>query len=281
MRIVQWGLCWWLSAVVGAVPLIYQRHQANDDPQLGYMLAVLELAVQESGTDYQPQPSKLVMVQSRALDEIRRNSGQVDLIWTMTNMERERDLLPIRIPLDRGLIGWRLALLKQSRLSEFARVNSLAGLRKYRAGQMHDWPDTAILRSNGLRVEASDQYEGLFKMLAADRFDYFPRSLIEIKGEWMAHSQMGLAVEPHLLIRYPAAFYFFVSKERVQLAKDLERGLEKAIRDGKLQALFNTHFGAVLKDLNIAGRTVIELRNPQLPPLTPLKRQELWYRPGE
>ncbi|HEY9103956.1 transporter substrate-binding domain-containing protein [Chitinimonas sp.] len=245
------------------------------------MLAVLDLAIRESGANYQPQPSKLVMVQSRALGEIRRNTGLVDLIWTMTSIEREKELLPVRIPLDRGLIGWRLALLQQSRLAEFAKVNDLAGLRKYRAGQMHDWPDTQILRGNGLKVEATDQYEGLFRMLSAGRFDYFPRSLIEIKEEWLAHSQLNLAVEPHLLIRYPAAFYFFVSKERPQLARDLERGLEKAVRDGKLQALFNEHYGAVLKDLNVAGRTVIELRNPLLPPETPLKREELWYRPGE
>lgn len=281
MRIALLGLFCWLVSQACAAPLIYQRHQASDDPQLAYMLAVLDLAIRESGANYQPQPSRLVMVQSRALDEIRRNTGQVDLIWTMTSAEREKELLPVRIPVDRGLIGWRLALMQQSRLAEFAKINNLAGLRRYRAGQMHDWPDTQILRGNGLKVEATDQYEGLFRMLAAGRFDYFPRSLIEIKEEWLAHSQLNLAVEPHLLIRYPAAFYFFVSKERPRLARDLERGLEKAVREGKLQALFNEHYGTVLKDLNVAGRTVIELQNPLLPPETPLKREELWYRPGE
>lgn len=264
-----------------AKTIVYQRHQAKEDPQLRYVTAVLELAIRESGVAYNPRISELVMVQSRGLDELRRNTGLIDLTWTMTSAQREREVLPIRIPIDRGLIGWRVALLKQHRLADFARIDSLQALKRYRAGQMHDWPDTPILRSNGLKVDTSDQYESLFKMLAAGRFDYFPRSLIEVREEWMAHAEMGLAVEPTLLIRYPAALYFFVSKQNRQLAADLERGLNKAVREGKLQALFEQHFGSLLKELNVSGRRVIELRNPLLPPQTPLQRPELWYRPGE
>lgn len=264
-----------------AKTIVYQRHQAKEDPQLRYVTAVLELAIRESGVAYSPRISELVMVQSRGLDELRRNTGLIDLTWTMTSAQREREVLPIRIPIDRGLIGWRVALLKQHRLADFARIDSLQALKRYRAGQMHDWPDTPILRSNGLKVDTSDQYESLFKMLAAGRFDYFPRSLIEVREEWMAHAEMGLAVEPTLLIRYPAALYFFVSKQNRQLAADLERGLNKAVREGKLQALFEQHFGSLLKELNVSGRRVIELRNPLLPPQTPLQRPELWYRPGE
>jgi hypothetical protein len=242
-----------------AKTIVYQRHQAKEDPQLRYVTAVLELAIRESGVAYSPRISELVMVQSRGLDELRRNTGLIDLSWAMTSAQREREVLPIRIPIDRGLIGWRVALLKQHRLADFARIDSLQALKRYRG----------------------DQYESLFKMLAAGRFDYFPRSLIEVREEWLAHAEMGLAVEPTLLIRYPAALYFFVSKQNRQLAADLERGLNKAVREGKLQALFEQHFGSLLKELNVSGRRVIELRNPLLPPQTPLQRPELWYRPGE
>ncbi|MBL8508893.1 substrate-binding periplasmic protein [Chitinimonas sp. JJ19] len=272
-------LCW--LGVACAQPLVYLRHQGEEDPHLRYMVAVLQLAIAESGSRYQVQPSKMHMVQSRALDEIRRNSGLLDLVWTMTSVERERELLPIRIPVDRGLIGWRVALLKQDRLKLLSGVRDLADLRQFSAGQMHDWPDTSILRHNGLPVEASDQYEGLFRMLAAGRFDYFPRSVIEIRDELRSHPGMGLAIEPRLLIRYPTALYFFVSRDRQKLALDLERGLEKAVREGKLQALFQRYYGPLLLELNVANRQVVELANPLLPKETPLGRPELWYRPGD
>lgn len=265
-----------------ARPLIYLRHQAQaGDPHYAYMQSVLDLAIRESGADYQPRPSEMVMVQSRALDEMRRNSGIVDLVWTMTSVERERELLPVRIPLDRGLLGWRVGLVRRARIGLFGGVNNLADLKAFEAGQMHDWPDTAILRDNGLKVATTDQYESLFRMLAADRFDYFPRSLIEVKDEWSTHRDLDLAIEPAVLIRYPTAMYFFVSRQRPELARALETGLEKAVKKGSLQALFRQAYSGTLKELDVAGRRVIELRNPLLPAATPLNRAELWYRPGE
>lgn len=270
--------CWWSQAGF-AQTLTYQRHEALDDPQHRYMRAVLDLAIAHSGVAYQARPAAVAMVQSRAIDEIRRNTGVVDLIWTMTSLQRERELLPIRIPVDRGLIGWRLALVRADRQDLLRDVRQLQDLQAWTLGQMHDWPDTRILLASGLKVEQVVHYEGLFRMLSAGRIDLFPRSALEIQAELTAHAGMGLAIEPHVLIRYPAAFYFFVSRQRTDLARDLERGLDKAVREGQLQALFEQHLGPALKTLNLAQRRVIEVPNPLLPPGTPLTRAELWYRP--
>ena len=38
------------------------------------------------------------------------SQGTVDICWTMSTDERETQILPIRIPIDKGLIGWRIAL---------------------------------------------------------------------------------------------------------------------------------------------------------------------------
>lgn len=288
---MRWRLRGWIASVawllVGTAALaagdriFYPRHPAVHDPQIAYVLDVLKLAIDESETHYRPMPTAFSMVQSRAISELQRNTGVVDLMWTMTDAARERDLLAVRIPIDRGLIGWRVALIQPQRAAEFAAVTDARELARFHAGQMHDWPDTAILRANGLTVDTSDQYEGLFKMLAFGRIDYFPRSLIEITAERDSHADLGLAIEPKLLIRYPTAFYFFVSRKRPQLAADLERGLRRAVADGKLQALFHRHFDATLKTLDVAHRTVIELTNPLLPPDSPLDQLGLWYHPGE
>ncbi|WP_084090335.1 transporter substrate-binding domain-containing protein [Andreprevotia lacus] len=264
-------------SVATADTIVYPRHQATHDPQLDYVLAVLKLAVQKSGKRYTLRQSDIIMVQSRAIEELARSNGSIDIIWTMTDADRETRLLPIRIPIDKGLIGWRIALLPPGRGELFSRVQTRQDLKPYTAGQMHDWPDTRILRDSGLKVETSSSYEALFKQLATGRFDYFPRSVLEISQELASHAELELALEQHIVIEYPAAFYFFVSRQRPQLAADLQRGLEAAISDGSFDRLFHRQFDPVLKQLQLEKRTRIHLENAWLPDSAPLNRQELWF----
>ncbi|XZG69957.1 substrate-binding periplasmic protein [Chitinibacteraceae bacterium HSL-7] len=259
--------------------VIYPRHQARHDPQLDYVLEILKLGLAESGHTYRLQQSDRVMVQSRAIESMRRGEGPQDVIWTMTDPDRERELIPIRIPIYRGLIGWRQLLIRGDDAARFARIRSKADLQHEAMGQMHDWPDTTILRANGFDVRSAPSYEHLFEMLAAGRFDAFPRAVTEIRPELASHGNLPITIAPRLLIRYPTAFYFFVAPSRPQLSRDLARGLERAIASGQFQAVFERHFGHILQDLSSQPQTVIELKNPLLPPATPLDRSELWYHP--
>ncbi|WP_159664929.1 transporter substrate-binding domain-containing protein [Andreprevotia sp. IGB-42] len=264
---------------VWAETIIYPRHQAQHDPQLAYTLAVLQLAIQKSGKPYTLKQAGLVMVQSRVIQEIASNTGSVDIVWTATDTDREALLLPVRIPIDRGLIGWRIALVQASRADLLGKVRTRQDLRQYKAGQMHDWPDTRILRDSGLLVETTSSYETLFQQLAIGRLDYFPRSVLEVAAELASHPDLHLVMDRYLVIEYPSAFYFFVGRARPQLAADLTRGLETAVRDGSLEKLFQQHFGAMLQQLNLAQRRHIVLENAWLPASVPLNRPELWYRP--
>lgn len=269
----------WTSACAQVV--IYPRHQAQNDPQLQYVLEVLRLALSRSGKPYELKQSSSVMVQSRAIAELAGDTGTLDVIWVMTNPEREKLLAPVRIPIDRGLIGWRVALLNAQRAKVLGSVKELPTLAQYKAGQMHDWPDTAVLKANGLDVVVSPTYEGLFKQLASNRIDYFPRSVMEIRNELKSHTDLPLVMDDAILIRYPAAFYFFVSKNRPQLAADINKGLEAALADGSFMKLFKRHILPLLDGLDLRKRAVIKLRNPDLPPATPLSRKELWFELDE
>lgn len=242
------------------------------------MLALLHLACNKTGEVCLLYPGP-AMVQGRAIQELQRPQSQIDVMWTMTSVEREKLLLPVRIPLYKGLIGWRVALLHPDRSELLAKVDSVAALAKFSAGQEHDWPDTAILQRAGVPVVTTPDYEPLFSMLLQRRFDYFPRSVIEVSNEVRTHADLGLVIDRHILLRYPAAFYFFVRPQRPQLAHMLSRGLEKAIRDGSFDALFQQHNGITLKALALDKRRIIDLPNPLLPPTVPLQRKSLWYRP--
>ncbi|WP_249383903.1 transporter substrate-binding domain-containing protein [Chitinivorax sp. B] len=276
-QLVCCGFCLLLGIVSAAETITYPKHQAVADPQLDYVLSVLHLALSKSGKAYELKQSRTAMVQSRAMLELKQNSGKVDVIWAMTDPIRESELLPIRIPIDRGLIGWRIALIRQGDERRFASISTLHDWAPLIAGQMHDWPDTGIMRSNGLTVSTTSNYESLFEQLAAKRIDYFPRSVIEVIPELDSHRKMGLAIEPMHVLRYRTAFYFFVSPKRPELAEDITRGLEAAIRDASLEALFWQHFGQAVRMLNLTSRRVTDLDNPLLPAATPLNRRELWF----
>lgn len=262
--------------------LNYPLHSDGIDPET-YALALLTAALERTPGRYQLQATPVPMAQSRALLAIEHDSKSVQMMWTMTTREREERLLPIRIPIYRGLIGWRVLLQRRAAAEQLASVRTLNDLKRFSFGQRHDWPDTAILRANGLQVVTSQHYQGLFQMLAAGRFDLFPREAVVAWQEQARAAANGLelSVDEHLLLHYPTAFYFFTSRNRPDLASDIERGLEAMIADGSFQRLFQQYHGATLRQANLQNRRVIELHNPDLPPATPFARKELWFQPQE
>ncbi|MDZ4334820.1 MAG: hypothetical protein U1A62_14265 [Pseudomonas sp.] len=256
--------------------LRYPRRADGDEFRSLYALAQLQLALDKAGSPLRLEPSHYSMEQERALVNLEHND-RLDVAWSMTSIEREQRLLPVRIPLDKGLFGWRIALLPKSRAQLLKNVRTLDDLRQFSAGQGHDWPDSAILRSHGLPVKVSSNYGSLFRMLQAQRFDYFPRSVIEIWDELEHPRARQLIVDPHVLLHYPTALYFFFSRKRPELAETVRIGMEKAIADGSFERLFQQHFAASLQRAQLDQRQLIELHNPLLPSATPVQRRELWF----
>lgn len=263
-------------------PVRLPRHVSMPDPQLAYVRRIVELALSRAGSRRKVRTVDLEMSQDRTLLELTTPSSPVDLMWTMTDREREASgPLPVRIPIDRGLLGWRLLLVRRGELAEWARVRTLKDLAGRLAGQGHDWPDTMILRANGLQVGTSSVYAALFRMLAAGRIDYFPRSILEIDAELAGGRHPELAIAPDLMLHYPAAAYLFVSPSRPDLAAELTTGLEAAVADGSFQRLHREQYGAALKAHPVKPGRVLRLTNLLLPDETPLQRKELWMQPGE
>lgn len=243
-----------------------------------YPLSLLELALRRAGFPAELQPSPVAMPQGRALLELERGQ-HLDVAWSMSSREREARLLPVRICLYRGLGGWRIPLVREADL--FKDVHTPAQLGRFTAAQGHDWPDIDILRSNGLAVERATVGDGYFRLLAMGRVDYFPLEVSAVYAVADGATGLQIQVDPHLLLHYPSAFYFFVSKRRPELAAALERGLELALDDGSFQRLFMLHFRATLLRARLPERRLLSLHNPLLPEATPLARKKLWFSPEE
>ncbi|WP_332851972.1 substrate-binding periplasmic protein [Duganella sp. S19_KUP01_CR8] len=266
-----------LAAAAAAEPILihYPRAESIDDERGEYGLALLQLALAKTGGQYRVELSPTRMQQNRALVELQSGSGRIDIIGTMTSAEREAALLPVRIPMTRGLIGWRIGLVRADHKDLLRDVRTVEDLKRFSTAQGHDWPDLEILRHSGLKVHPVAVYSGLFGMLNAGRIDWAPRSANEIWAEAARHPE--LAIDSHIVLRYPTADYFFVNRNNPALAEAVRMGLEAALADGSFEQLFYLHYGRLLRNARLDQRLVIQLPNPLLSPQTPLARKELWF----
>ena len=66
--------------------------------------------------------------------------------------EAERALNVVRIPINRGLIGYRVFIIQKDRQADFDRVRSLADLKALTGGQGLGWIDTEIMKAANLKI---------------------------------------------------------------------------------------------------------------------------------
>ena len=246
-----------------------------DNYYAGLLKLVLEKTKDKYG-DYTLSSRSLPTNQGRVLDLV--DKGQViNVFWTMTSLERENALAPIRVPLMFGLSSCRLLLINKGSQSRFNRL-SLSELSSLDAGQGYDWPDTKILQHNGFNVVTGTRYEGLFDMLKHGRFDYFPRAAYEAWTEHLSHSN-ELVVEQSLYIYYDAPIFFFVSKSNPSLFQRLNEGLIAVYKDGSFYRYFVEHAltGQVVEKSKLDDRVGYKLENPFLSQATKAALQQLQF----
>jgi hypothetical protein len=188
----------------------FPRPEFEGDRRFDYPLQLLQLALSKTGTEYRIQTAEFPMNQERQVLEIEAGRT-LDVGPIPSSAEREARLLPIRIPVNKGILGWRLGLVRKGDKDLVAGVRTLDDLKGVRLAQGHEWPDTNILRANGIEVITAPKYEVLFKMLESKRFDYFPRSVMEIWDE-QAINAATLEVEPQLALHYFYDAYFMVNR---------------------------------------------------------------------
>ena len=243
----------------------YHGAVSGANPYEAYYAALLNRALSETQSEFGGFDLKPVYTnfsQGRSVAALQQ--GKVfDVIWTMTSIDREEELLPVRIPLLKGLMGYRLFLIPKGKQYKFDRITSLDQLKQMTCGQSIDWPDTKILLDNGFRLVTAPA-DSLISMLKAGRFEYFPRGVQEIWGELASH--LELEVERRLMLHYPAPMYFFVNKNNTNLADRLTIGLQRAIDNGGFDELFEFHKVAyqIYEKANLAERFVLPIDNPQL-----------------
>lgn len=244
-----------------------------------YARGLLKLALSKLPEKYDIQETIASNSEERMVSMVMDN--QLEVVWYATTNDLEERMLPIRIPIYRGLLGYRVLMIKKGTQHKFDGIKTKEDLKRVSLGQGRFWADTNVLTANNLNVVKVLKYEGLFYMLDGDRFDAFPRGVHEPWSEMARYPQLALDVEQNLLVSYTNPFYFFVNKNNHTLAQAIERGLRIAIEDGSYDEYFfnDPTVKDVINKANLKNRSIIQLDNPSLPKNTPLDDKSLWFDP--
>lgn len=251
------------------------------DERHKYPEALLKLALEKTGVRYEMVSSSRLKYQSKALRQLRENL-EVNVVWSMTDRQREEDLLPIRIPIAKGLIGWRVLLTHKNKPFYSKTLSNIADLLVYSPVQGIDWPDTKILQANGFNVLGAQNHSEAASLISRQQADFYPRSVIEALAELNEDgADPDIRLKEGIALQYRAAMYFFVNKRNVTLARLLEVGLQRAIEDGSFDELFYQHHTDMFERIDLENITYFELDNPLLPINTPVYETKYWYVPGQ
>lgn len=271
------------SAHAQTMNFVHPPAEAAGDERHLYYWQVLDAALASNRDQFGGYTVKAFdtpMTFQRAVAEVGSGSGRVNIVSRATNLDLEKRLRPIRIPLDKGLLGARLFLVMPEVQARLDKISTLNELRRFTIGQSSAWSDVRILQDAGFKLVLTDAYLPLFSMLGARRFDLFSRGAIEIESEWRTNrdSIPGLMIEEKFLLYYPMPRYFFVPRtvEGERMALRIEDGLQRLRRSGEFERRYQAWKKLVLKDIALSGRTVFRLPNPELSPETPLADKYWW-----
>lgn len=260
---------------------IYPGPLDKNDIRYNFQWKILDEALKATEDlygHYLLRPSKLSLPETRHVSELLIND-KISVIRAITNTQLEVDLLPVRIPVQKGTLGFRVFLINKNRAKEFKEIKTLKQLQKYSIGQGKGWGDVPILRYNGFKVLESSYYDGLFHMLINDRFDLFSRGITEAPREYQQLKEEipDLYIEESLCIQYPMVEYFFFNRSDTRLAQRVQRGLELLIDNGTYNIIFESYFSNIISDINLSDRKIFKLNNPFLPKSVPINESKYWF----
>lgn len=249
-------------------------------PAYNYFIDLLKLSLEKTKDEYGDYRIQIVneaLTQGRSIYELE-NGRTIDVDWFGTNLEREEKLLPVRIPLFGGLLGYRTLIINQSDKKIFENIHKIEDLKNLIAIQGTHWPDSDILESSGFLVEKIPKFELMFDMLKMHRVDYFPRAITEAYGEIKSVGINELTVYPNIIIEYKFPMYFFFNKNNVELAARVEKGLLMAINDGSFKRLLMNHEATkgAFPLSKFKNSKIFHIKNRYLPKETPLDDKSLW-----
>lgn len=266
-----------------ATEVIFNRPESEKDPRTLYQQTLLQAVLDRTAAEYGEAKigyTESFLQRERALAELQKGNN-IHVVAEATRPNFEENAIPVRIPILKGIMGYRVYLIDKNQQDSFSQAQDLDALKAIPHGLGAQWSITPVFKDAGFNVVTGNDYEGLFKMLTSGRFTAFSRGINEVFGE--LENRQGefsdLSIENEIALHLPLPSYFFVSPKHPELAERIEKGLEMMIADGSFDRIFMEHNGELIKKANLQDRRIFSLTNPNLSAQTPLDRKDLWFDP--
>ena len=267
-----------------AMHYIYPQPKSLIDHRRSDVISLMHAALKATEDKYGPfilKPADVSANYKRVIQMLRKED-RITVAWLDTTEQLEQTLLPVLIPIQKGVIGYRVLIIRSEDEEEFSNVDTVDELRQYKNGLVSGWVNEAIMNANQLQYVSAINYEDLFKMLAAERFDYFSRGMVEAYAELEDRDKAfpNLMVEQHILLHYAKPSYLFTSKKRPELNKRLNEGLMLLIEDGSFEKIFCQFHGDSIRKTHLSERIQIQLKSNLLLSSAP-KDKKFWFDPAK
>lgn len=245
----------------------YRAPESDRDTRLHYEIQVLRLALEKTTDEYGPfrlEPTPRINV-ARCMQSVRQHKftnffcslGYTEIYDTYP------DVTYVRFPIELGILSYRTCFTNAKTAEKLENITSLRELRGLTHGLGRDWADVAVLKHNGFKVVEVDQYETLFTMAAAGRFDLFCRGTNEIKEEYDVRKDInGLVYDRNIVIHYPMPLFLYTNKANTAAIERITEGLHKALKDGSLVTLWKSKHLPSADFAQLHKRRLFRLQNP-------------------
>lgn len=284
LRILALGCC--LPALAGQTSP--PTFVVQNEPHLAHARALVRAALDAADMQAQfvdaPQGNE-----RRNLHQISHGSTHIDMMPATParlHLVEQGKLRMVPIPLDRGLLGWRINLLLSSQREQLAKVRSAADLARFSMGQNVGWMDVEIYRAAGIPTKEVKRWSnGEFaEQMEAGFLDLFPLGLEETLNYFLPHFQKHypqLTVDPYILVRYPWFRFVWVAPgpETEALYQALQTGFDRIVANGQFLRVWHQYRQPLQAQL-FRERTIIDIANPFYDrSLVPPRYRSLLYQP--
>lgn len=126
----------------------FPAKSGSELPKEDYIFQLLQLVLDKSASKYGPCHAELTNFKApiKRMMNYLELGQEVDVIALTVSEERDAKFLPVKIPIAKGLVGYRLLMINIAKVADFRAINSLPQLKKFVAGQGAEWPDVEILK---------------------------------------------------------------------------------------------------------------------------------------
>lgn len=244
-----------------ALEAVYPR--THERPTDATPFKILKAALEASGRPHNLRVSETQLPSMRAFLELKAGGVNVMDTGAAPKVAERARILPY--PLDLGLSGYRLMLVRRDRLARLKAAHQYSDLRQLTFGQGPDWVDSIILRAAGMNVQEAEFLQ-LFRMLEAGRFDALPLGADEASMllEMFGHLAPTAVLMEDWCLHYRFARVFAVQQDAPALADALNDGLSRIFSDGRARKILaqDARVGPLIDGRQRLPTQVFELDNP-------------------